>query len=334
MIFSSLYGVDLGTDTIKLRDKTGQKFMYSKNMIAVRKGGQVLAIGDPAYEMYEKNPVDVDVVCPMVNGVIASATNMELVLSYTLRTFSSFTRKSQGLCLAVPSNVTPVEQRAFFNVLNTSRQTSRVRLIEKGIADAVSIGLDVLSQSGHMIVNLGGDTTEISVISEGKVILGQTLKMGGNKLDQDITTMVRRKFNINIGQKSAERLKNNLAFMINGPRLEQKVFGIHTLSGLPKSDMIPSLAVSVSIVETIDHIISCIREVYDRVPPQIRKDIAAEGIFLTGGVSMILNLPIYMQKEIGLPIYHLQDPRNSTIRGILEIINNRELLHLTHKATL
>ncbi len=334
MIFTSLYGVDLGTDTIKLRDKTGKKFMYSKNMIAVRDGGQVLAIGDPAYEMYEKNPIDVDVSCPMVNGVIASATNMELVLSYTLRTFSSFAKKSQGLCIAVPANVTPVQQRAFFNVLNTSRGTSRVRLIEKGIADAVSIGLDVLGASGHMIVNVGGDTTEISVISGGKVILGQTLKMGGNKLDQDITTMVRRKFNINIGQKSAERLKNNLAFMINGPRLEQKVFGIHTLSGLPKSDMIPSLAVSVSIVETIDHIIGCIREIYDRIPPQIRKDIAAEGIFLTGGVSMILNLPIYMQKEIGLPIYHLQDPRNSTIRGILEVINNRDLLHLTHKATL
>ena len=146
--------------------------------------------------------------------------------------------------------------------------------------------------------------------------------------------MVRRKFNINIGMKSAERLKNNLAFMINGPRLEQKVFGIHTLSGLPKSDLIPSLAVSVSIVETIDQIVEGIRSVYDRIPPQIMKDVAREGIFLTGGVSMILNLPLYMQKEIGLPIYHLQDPRNSTIRGILEIINNRELRHLTRSPSL
>ena len=329
MIFSSLYGVDLGTDTIKLRDRSGQKFMDSKNMIAIRGERQVLAIGDAAFEMYEKNPVDVRVTCPMINGVIASATNMELVLSYTLKTFTSFTRKSSGLCLAVPTNVTPVEQRAFFNVLSTSRQTSRVRLIDKGIADAVSIGLPVLEGQGHMLVNIGADTTEISVIAGGKVILGQTLKIGGRKLDEDIATMIRRKFNINIGMKTAERLKNNLAFMINGPRLEQKVFGIHTLSGLPKSDVIPSLAVSVAIVDTIDQIIAGVRSVYDRTPPQIMKDISAEGIFLTGGVSMILNLPIYMQKEIGLPIYHLQDPKNSTIRGLLEIINNKELRALT-----
>ena len=334
MIFSSLYGVDLGTDTIKLRDRSGQKFMDSKNMIAIRGEHQVLAIGDAAYEMYEKNPVDVRVLCPMINGVIASAVNMELVLSYTLKTFTSFTRKSSGLCLAVPTNVTPVEQRAFFNVLSTSRQTSRVRLVDKGIADAVSIGLPVLEPSGHMIVNIGADTTEISVISSGKVILGQTLKLGGKKIDEEIATMIRRKFNINIGLKTAERLKNNLAFMINGPRLEQKVFGIHTLSGLPKSDVIPSLAVSVAIVDTIDQIIAGIRSVYDRTPPQIMKDIAAEGIFLTGGVSMILNLPLYIQKEIGLPIYHLQDPKNSTIRGILEIINHKELRSLTRSPSL
>ena len=131
------------------------------------------------------------------------------------------------------------------------------------------------------------------------------------------------------GEKTAESLKNNLAFMINGPRIEQKVFGVHMLSGLPKSDVIPSLAVSVAILENIDRIISEIRAVYGRVPPQLAKDIAREGLFLTGGVSMILNLPIYMQKEIGLPIYHLQDPRNSTIRGLLEIINRKELKSLT-----
>ena len=334
MLFSTLYGVDLGTDTIKLRDKSGQKFMYSRNMIAIRNRSQVLAIGDDAYEMYEKNPVNVEVSCPMVNGVIASATNMELVLSYTLKKFTSFTKKSSGLCLAVPTNVTPVEQRAFFNVLSTSRQTTRVRLVDKGIADAVSIGLPVMDNRGHMIVNLGADTTEISVICQGKVILGQTLKFGGYRLDDDIATMIRRKFNINIGRKSAERLKNNLAFMINGPRLEQKIFGIHTLSGLPKSDIIPSLAVSVAIIDTVDKMIEGIRSVYDRTPPQIMKDIAAEGIFLTGGVSLILNLPIYMQKEIGLPVYHIQDPRNSTIRGILEIMGRKELRELTRTPSL
>ena len=333
MIFSSLYGVDLGTDTIKLRDRSGQHFLDSKNMIALR-NGRVLAIGNEAWEMFEKNPMDVEVSCPMSGGVIASATNMELVLSYTLKKFTSFVRKSSGLCLAVPANVTPVQQRAFFNVLMDSKQTSRVRLVEKGIADAVSIGLPVLGSKGHMMVNIGADTTEISVISGGKVILGQTMKIGGKRMDEEIITMVRRKFNISVGMKTAERLKNNLAFMINGPRLEQKVFGIHTLSGLPKSDVIPSLAVSVAVIDPVDKIIEEVRSVYSRVPPQMAGDIASEGIFLTGGVSLILNLPIYMQKEIGLPIYHIQDPRNSTIRGLLEIINNKELKNLTRSPSL
>lgn len=334
MFFQNTCGVDLGTDTIKIRDKHGKKFMDSKNMIAIRNQKEILAIGDAAYEMYEKNPVNVEVSCPMINGVIASATNMELVLSYTLKQFTSFAQTSSDICMAAPSNLTPVEQRAFFNVLSGSINASKIRLVDKGIADAVSIGLPVLSPQGHMIVNIGADTTEISVIANGNVILGQTLKVGGKKLDEDIATMVRRKFNINIGQKSAERLKNNLAFMINGPRLEQKVFGIHTLSGLPKSDMIPSLAVSVAIIDTIDYIIQNIKSIYGRTPPQVMKDIANEGIFLTGGVSMLLNLPIYIQKEVGLPIYHIQDPKNSTVRGLVEIINNKELKAVTRSPKL
>lgn len=334
MFFQNICGVDLGTDTIKIRDKHGKKFMDSKNMIAIRNKDQVLAIGDAAYEMYEKNPVNVEVSCPMMNGVIASATNMELVLSYTLKQFTSFAQTSSDICMAAPSNLTPVEQRAFFNVLSGNINASKIRLVDKGIADAVSIGLPVLSPQGHMIVNIGADTTEISVIANGNVILGQTLKVGGKKLDEDIATMIRRKFNINIGQKTAERLKNNLAFMINGPRLEQKVFGIHTLSGLPKSDMIPSLAVSVAIIDTIDYIVQNIKSVYGRTPPQIMKDIANEGIFLTGGVSMLLNLPIYIQKEIGLPIYHIQDPKNSTVRGLVEIINNKEFKAVTRSPKL
>jgi rod shape-determining protein MreB len=142
--------------------------------------------------------------------------------------------------------------------------------------------------------------------------------------------MVRRKFNLNIGRKTAESLKNNLAFMINGPKLEQKVFGIHTLSGLPKSDVIPSLAVSVSIIDTIDMIVENILSVYNRIPPQLMKDITREGVYLTGGVSMILNLPEYIRREIGIPLHHIQDPKNSTIRGLVEIINNKDLRKSTY----
>ena len=330
MLFQKVCGIDLGTDTIKIRDRSGKRFLYNRNVIAMRETGSVLAIGDAAYEVYEKNPENVKVVWPMVNGVIANLTEMELVLSYLLKSFSGVFNTGASVCIAVPSNVTQVEKRAFFQVMNSRINASKIRLIDKGIADAVSAGLPVLSSRGHMVVNIGADTTEISVIASGKVILSQTLKVGGRRLDEDISTMVRRKFNLSIGQKSAEALKNNLAFMINGPRLEQKVFGIHTLSGLPKSDLIPSLAVSVAIIDTIDSIVENIKSVYNRVPPQLMKDITREGIYLTGGVSMILNLPDYIQKEIGIPIHHIQDPKNSTVRGLVEILNHKDLRQATY----
>ncbi len=324
MLFSNMVGVDLGTDTLKLRDKTGEKFMESRNMIAAR-GRKVLAIGNDAWEMYGKNPKDVRVSRPMQGGVIASASDMEQVLTHTLKKFTTFSQKSAGICIAVPSQVTPVEQRAFYNVMNSTLSPGRVHLIDKAVADAVSIGLPVLGSGGHMIVNVGAATTEIAVLSEGQVIIGRTMREGGFALDADIATMVRRKFNISIGQQTAENLKNNLAFMINGPRLEQKVFGIHTLSGLPKSDMIPALAVSVAVLGTVDRIVDEIRAVIDRTPPMMRRDIMKEGIFLTGGVSLLQNLPIYIQKQVSLPVYHIQDPKNSTIRGIVTVINEKEL---------
>lgn len=330
MLFQRVCGIDIGTDTIKIRDKSGKRFLYSRNVIAIRENGPVLAIGDEAYEIYEKNPENVRVVWPMANGVIANLTEMELVLGHLLRSFSGRLHTDASVCIAVPGDTTQVEKRAFFQVLNSRINAGKIRLIDKGLADAVSAELPVLSNRGHMIVNIGADTTEISVIASGKVILSQTLKTGGRRLDEDICTMVRRKFNLSIGQKTAESLKNNLAFMINGPRLEQKVFGIHTLSGLPKSDLIPSLAVSVAIIDTIDMIVENIKSVYNRIPPQLMKDIAREGIYLTGGVSMILNLPEYIRKELGIPLHHMQDPKNSTVRGLVEILNNKDLKQMTY----
>ena len=154
-----MIGVDLGTDTLKLRDRSGEKFMENRDMIAVR-DRKVLAIGNEAYEMYEKNPASVRVSRPMTGGVIASSSDMEHVLTYTLKKFTSFSQKTAGICIAVPSQVTPVEQRAFYNVCNTTLSPGRVHLVEKGIADAISIGLPVLGPEGHMIVNIGADTTE------------------------------------------------------------------------------------------------------------------------------------------------------------------------------
>ncbi len=328
MFFQTVCGIDLGTDTIKIRDKSGHYFLYDKNVIAKR-GNSVIAVGEVAYDFYEKTPENVKVIWPMTGGVIASSTEMEQVLYHLLKRFRGFGGRDNVIYIAVPGNITQVEKRAFFHVMSSKISAGKVHLIEKGIADAVGAGTDVFSSKGHMVVNIGADTTEIAVISGGRVIISQTLKLGGRRLDEDILTMVRRKFNLNIGRKSAEQLKNNLAFMINGPKLEQKVFGIHTLSGLPKSEIIPSLAVSVAIVDTVDAIVDNVRAVFNRLPPQIMGDVADEGIYLTGGVSMILNLDEYFRQELNVRIVHVPDPAYGTIRGIVGVMNDSALRKLT-----
>ena len=190
--------------------KTGaeKSSLYDKNVVALRNDRDVIAVGNDAYEIFEKNPQNVQVIWPMSGGVIANLTEMGIVLSSLLKHFSGAFGSDASLYIAVPSEITQVERRAFFHVMNGKINAGKIRLIDKGIADAVSAELPVLSsRRGNTVVNIGADTTEISVISSGKVILNQTLKTGGRRLDEDICTMVRRKFNLSIGRKTARSLE-------------------------------------------------------------------------------------------------------------------------------
>ena len=167
--------------------------------------------------------------------------------------------------------------------------------------------------------------TEISVISEGKTIIQRTLRTGGHTLDEDIMNMVKKQFQLNIGRKTAEALKNQLAYLLNGPALEMRVFGIHTVTGLPRQVAIPALAVSVSIVDTIDAITEVVKTTMERTPPQLLENIRKNGIYLTGGVSLLPNLSIYMQKELEVPVYNVSDPIFTTVRGLVRIMNDSDL---------
>ena len=138
-------------------------------------------------------------------------------------------------------------------------------------------------------------------------------------------SMVKKQFQLNIGRKTAEALKNQLAYLLNGPALEMRVFGIHTVTGLPRQVAIPALAVSVSIVDTIDAITEVVKTTMERTPPQLLENIRKNGIYLTGGVSLLPNLSIYMQKELEVPVYNVSDPIFTTVRGLVRIMNDSDL---------
>ena len=319
-------GVDLGSDTIKIIDKKERQYLCEKNMIAVRKKTKVVARGQKAWEIFEKAPADVCAGSPVKDGALAEGRNQELILVYLVKKFATFFTKHPNLYVTAPSDVSQVEKRAYVKILEgASLRAKHVWMVEKGIADAAGLGMPMDDPSGNMIVNLGGGHTEISVISDGKVILNRVLRLGGQKLDADIISMVRHQYQLHIGTKTAEELKIHLASIGQVPGKVQKVYGIHAVTGLPKAEEISALSVSVSVIESIDQITEAVHAMLERTPPQLLADIQKAGIYLTGGVSQLPGLASYMEKELEVPVYTVQDPVSCVVRGLARIMNDSAL---------
>ncbi len=325
MSIKRICGVDLGSDSIKICDNNGKLSLCEKNMIAIRNKVDVIAMGQGAFEIYEKGPSNVYVGCPIQNGSLAEGSSQEMILIYMMKKFSTVLTRHPNIFTSAPTDITEVERRAYYKIMSGRLGAKHVSLVEKGIADAAGIGMPLASKEGNMIVNLGGDRTEISVISEGKTILQRTLRIGGHNLDADIIAMVKRQFQVNIGYKTAEALKNQMAYLLTGPALEMHVYGIHAVTGLPKKIVVPSLSVSVAIVDTVDVITDAVRTTLERTPPQLLSDIRKNGIYLTGGVSLIRNLSVYMQKELDVPVYNVSNPIFTTVNGLIRIMNDGDL---------
>ena len=325
MSFKRICAIDLGSDTIKICDKNQKKLLCEKNMIAVRDKMDLIGVGQSAFDIYEKAPANVFAGSPIQNGALAEGSSQEIILVHLMKNFSTIFTHHPNIYITAPTDITEVERRAYYKILSGRMRAKKVFLVEKGVADAAGVGMPLDTQEGNMIVNLGGDRTEISVVSEGKTIIQRTLRTGGHTLDEDIINMVKRQFQLNIGRKTAEALKNQLAYLLQGPALEMRVYGIHTVTGLPRQVPIPALAVSVAIVDTIDVITDAVKTTLERTPPQLLENIRRNGVYITGGVSMIPNLSVYMQKELEVPVYNVADPIFTTVKGLVRIMNDSEL---------
>lgn len=194
MSLKRICGVDLGSDTIKICDKNQKKLLCEKNMIAVRNRTDLIGVGQDAFEIYEKAPSDVYAGCPIQNGSLAEGSSQETILIHLMKNFSTFFTHHPNIYITAPTDITEVERRAYYKILSGRLRAKSVMLVEKGVADAAGIGMPLDSPEGQMIVNLGGDRTEISVISEGKTIIQRTLRTGGHTLDEDIMNMVKNSF--------------------------------------------------------------------------------------------------------------------------------------------
>ena len=211
MLSMNAFGIDLGTSNIKIYNRADDTILVEKNMIAIENKNTLFAYGDSAFEMYEKAPSNIHISYPLSNGVIADIKNMELLVKYFINDLSRSNVKPADYYIAVPFDVTEVEKRAFYDLIKEAGvKAKKILVVEKAVADGLGMDIDVKNAQGVLTVNVGYDTTEISILSLGGIVLSKLIKVGGLKFDDAIRSAVRREFNLLIGGKTAEIVKMSL----------------------------------------------------------------------------------------------------------------------------
>jgi len=317
-------GIDFGTSTIKIVKGGEGIVLDEKNVIAIFKKTEVLAIGDEAYEMYEKAPANINVSYPIKNGVIADLSNMHQLMLAFLNKISGGKNKLKGYnyYLAIPTNITEVEKRSYFDVIVSSKiKPGSIKMVEKPVADALGMGLEILDSTGVLVVDFGANTTEISVLSLGGIIFSKLVPIGGNDLDDDIIMHIKRKYNFFIGRKTAESIKKSIGSAIDANG-EITVYGRNTISGLPGELNVKASEVTEAIAEHLQAIMDNIKVILERTPPEVSADIYKNGIYVTGGSSRLGGLGEYITQATNLKVNFSDEPENTVISGLDAIIGN------------
>lgn len=328
MFTNHVYGIDLGSNMIKIYSQKNDEILKERNMIAIRNKEHILAVGDEAYEMYEKSPANVEVSSPMSNGMIANISHLEILLQALLERTSRSTGRHPVIYFAVPVDMTEIEKRAYYSVAQSGRfRKSKVLLVERPVADALALGIPIIKTRGSMIVNIGAATTEISVIADSRVIISKIIPLGGDHFNQDILNNIRRRNNFFVSLRTAGRLKASLADLKQERKLARKIVGVDCVSGLPRERIVTSATINESILSSVNKIAEEIRTFLERTPPQIHKVILAEGIYLTGGSTRILHIAQVISRQVGCPILLSQYYDLCTVYGLKEIITHDALHH-------
>ena len=329
-MFGNIYGLDLGTYEIKVYDKKSNAIWKEKNTIAVRNKKEIFAVGDTAYEMFEKAPYNIEIIFPMKEGVISHFYDMQYLLENLLKKERHFVRGSKYV-IAVPTDVTEVEKKAFYDlVIHSTAKAKEVRIVERGLSDAVGIGLDVKTSPGIYVINFGGETTEISVLASGGMVLNRILKIGGNTLDQAIVNHVRYNKDFLIGRVTAETLRKTFGIGDCGSKQVLTASGRNLVSGVPETQDIPIGLVHAAMK---DHLAVCMREVkvlLERTPPEVLRSIQRNGIYITGGVSNLKGLANYIEGYTGFKVNTMKEPEFCTVKGLKQIIQSKDLKQLTY----
>lgn len=319
---NNTFGIDLGTNNIKIYSRNEDSAIVQKNMIAIQNKKSLFAYGDSAYEMYEKAPSNIHIAYPLNNGVIADIENMETLMKYFITDFSKGGIKPADFYVSVPWDITDVEKRAFFELVENAKvKAKRIFGVWKAVADGLGLDIDVKNSQGVLVVNVGYNTTEISILSLGGIVLSKLIKVGGFKFDEAIRNAVRKEFGLLIGGKTAEQVKINLSVL----EKEGKgafVYGRDIVTGLPVEREIPTKIVDTCLREHFDTVIDNIKLILERTPPELASDIYKHGIYLTGGASQVNHFAELVSVGTGLKVNVASEPIRSVSLGLEKIIKD------------
>lgn len=319
---NNAFGIDLGTNNIKIYHRADDNILVEKNMIAIENKNTLFAYGNSAFEMYEKAPANIHISYPLSNGVIADIKNMETLVKYFITDLQKGTVRPADFYIAVPTDVTEVEKRAFYDLVKDANVKARkIMVVEKAVADGLGMDIDVKNSQGVLVVNVGYETTEISILSLGGIVLSRLIKVGGAKFDEAIRTAVRKEFSLLIGGKTAESVKISLK-ELEAAGEGAVVYGRDIMTGLPVEREIPTKLVNESLEEHFHTIIDNVKVILERTPPELAADIYRHGIYLTGGSSQVSHLAERLASGTGLKVNVAEDPLTSVAEGLAKIIKD------------
>ena len=327
-LFSSDLAIDLGTANTCVYARGKGIVVNEPSIVAINKvTGRIEAVGREAKQMLGRTPGHIVAIKPMKDGVIADFEITEKMLTYFIRQAHNRTVGLRPrIVIGVPSEITQVEKRAVKDSAYRAK-ASEVYLVEEAMAAAIGAGLAITEPTGNMIVDIGGGTTDIAVISLGGIVYSKAVRVAGNEMDEAIIHYIKKTYNLLIGERSAEaiKIKGGSAYSLD-ERLTMEIKGRHLSEGVPKTITITDEEIREALAETVNVIVDAVRVALERTPPELSADIVDRGIVLTGGGSLLKNLDKRLREETGLPIAMAEDPLSSVVLGAGKMLSNFGLL--------
>jgi len=330
-LFSNDLAIDLGTATTLIYVKGRGIVSCEPSVVAVQRdprgGKKILAVGKEAKEMLGRTPGSITAVRPLRDGVIADFEITEAMLRYFIsRAHERGLRARPRIIICVPFGITEVEKRA----VKESAEGAGARevfLIEEPMAAAIGAGLPITEASGNMVVDIGGGTTEVAVISLAGIVYSQSVSVGGDKMDDAIIAYMKRKYNLLIGEQTAERVKRNIGNAYASERVAtMEVKGRDLVAGVPKTVVVNGDEIRDALSEPINAIVEAVMTALERTPPELSADIVDKGIVLTGGGALLTDIDVLLREETGLPVMVADDPISAVVLGSGKTLDHPDLL--------